>query len=334
MPRRSTRLLSKKNEIAEKNELEILKKEESEKNEKSEKFENLNQENDEEKLTFLAQIDKVPEESKSEKFETEIIESEKVDVNCLEKDSEIEQNDSDFDVETLADQIADKLVKNMNLKSRKPKVKLISTQNEDSKIEAKQKSNCPSSRIDVGDLMDDSYITVDPAVHRNNILELYSSNDVVMKKSVLTPDFEAKHQVPAELNKRAKTKQRRLQKKLTTGGKWFNMKPPEMTEEIENDLKVLQMRSILDPKRFYKHNDRKTLPKYFQMGRIMDNAADFYSSRIPKKQRKSTLVDELMADAKFKKYQKRKFNEIQAKRRALGFKPYARKLSRFSKHKK
>ena len=38
----------------------------------------------------------------------------------------------------------------------------------------------------------------------------------------------------------------------------------------------------------------------------MDNAADFYSSRIPKKERKQTLADELLADAQFQKYRKRK----------------------------
>lgn len=38
-----------------------------------------------------------------------------------------------------------------------------------------------------------------------------------------------------------------------------------MTEEIKNDLQVLQMRSVLDPKHFYKKNDLKVLPKYFQV---------------------------------------------------------------------
>ena len=38
----------------------------------------------------------------------------------------------------------------------------------------------------------------------------------------------------------------------------------------------------------------------------MDNAADFYSTRIPKKQRKPTLADELLADAKFQKYRRKK----------------------------
>lgn len=51
------------------------------------------------------------------------------------------------------------------------------------------------------------------------------------------------------------------------------MRPPEMTDEVKRDLEVLQMRNVLDPKRFYKHNDRKTLPKYFQVW--TDNRINF-----------------------------------------------------------
>jgi len=46
----------------------------------------------------------------------------------------------------------------------------------------------------------------------------------------------------------------------------------------------------------------------------MDSAADFYSNRVPKKQRKSTLVDELLADAEFKRFNKRKYGEIVAEK--------------------
>ena len=42
----------------------------------------------------------------------------------------------------------------------------------------------------------------------------------------------------------------------------------------------------------------------------MDSPVDFYSDRITKKDRKKTLVDELLADAEFKKFSKRKYVEI------------------------
>lgn len=49
---------------------------------------------------------------------------------------------------------------------------------------------------------------------------------------------------------------------------------------------------------------------HFQIGRVVDSPTDYYSGRIPKKQRKRTIVEELMADAEFKQYTKRKYQEI------------------------
>ena len=40
---------------------------------------------------------------------------------------------------------------------------------------------------------------------------------------------------------------------------------------------------------------------------MVDNAADFYSSRTTKKQKGNTLVEELLRDSEFKKYTKNKF---------------------------
>lgn len=55
-------------------------------------------------------------------------------------------------------------------------------------------------------------------------------------------------------------------KKVKTAGKgWFNMKQPEMTEELLNDLKTIKMRNIIYKKRFYKGNDTNKLPTYFQV---------------------------------------------------------------------
>lgn len=111
----------------------------------------------------------------------------------------------------------------------------------------------------------------------------------------------------------------------TTGDGWFNMRAPELTEDLKKDLKALQMRSAMDPKRFYKKNDREGFPKYFQVrihavgggeeilthlfkisshlqvGTVVDNPIDFYHSRIPKKERKRTIMEELLADAEFRR---------------------------------
>uniref|UniRef100_A0A8C2AYY2 Fcf2 pre-rRNA processing C-terminal domain-containing protein n=1 Tax=Cyprinus carpio TaxID=7962 RepID=A0A8C2AYY2_CYPCA len=94
-----------------------------------------------------------------------------------------------------------------------------------------------------------------------------NNQDELLKKSVIVPDFEKKDAVPpySESKHAAKLK-RKAEREKTTGDGWFNMRAPELTEELKNDLKALKMRSAMDPKRFYKKNDREGFPKYFQVG--------------------------------------------------------------------
>ncbi|KAJ2906996.1 rrna-processing protein fcf2 [Coemansia aciculifera] len=102
-------------------------------------------------------------------------------------------------------------------------------------------------------------------------------------------------------------------KEQTAGKKWFGMKAPVLTPELKNDLRVLQLRNVLDPKRFYKKDSSaKKIPKYFEVGTVIEGPTEFYSSRMTKKERKSTLVDELLADKQARDYFKRKVNEIHA----------------------
>ncbi|XP_061738967.1 deoxynucleotidyltransferase terminal-interacting protein 2 [Nerophis ophidion] len=141
--------------------------------------------------------------------------------------------------------------------------------------------------------------------------------DQVMKKSVMVADFEKKDSVPPySESKRALKKKNREEREKSTGDGWFNMKAPELTNELQGDLKLLQMRGSLDPKRFYKKNDRDGFPKYFQMATVVDNPLDFYHSRVPKKQRKRTMVEELLADEDFRHKNKKKYLNIMAEKAA------------------
>ncbi len=66
------------------------------------------------------------------------------------------------------------------------------------------------------------------------------------------------------------------------------------------------MRGVPETKTFHEKNDFRGAPKYFVATTVLDNATDFYSDRIPKRQRQQTLVDELLADEQFKKTNKKK----------------------------
>ncbi|XP_007934256.1 deoxynucleotidyltransferase terminal-interacting protein 2 [Orycteropus afer afer] len=151
-----------------------------------------------------------------------------------------------------------------------------------------------------------------------------------LQKTIITPDFEKNYSVPPYRESKFQLqKKRREERQKTAGNGWFGMKAPELTNELKNDLKALKMRASMDPKRFYKKNDRDGFPKYFQIGTIVDNPADFYHSRIPKKERKRTIVEELLADSEFRKYNRRKYSEIMAEKAANAAGKKFRKKKKF-----
>lgn len=65
----------------------------------------------------------------------------------------------------------------------------------------------------------------------------------------------------------------------------------------------------------------------------MDSPLDYYNNRLTRKERKKTLVDELLADAEFTKYNKRKYKEIIEEKQKTHYKAYmkAKKLKRKNK---
>jgi len=116
--------------------------------------------------------------------------------------------------------------------------------------------------------------------------------------------------------KRQLKRERRAEREKTLGKGWFNMRAPSPDSDAHKDMELIRMRGVLDPKRFFKNHDRKAAPKYFQMGTVMDEGTEFYGARLTKKQRKHTLVEELMADAQTRQYNKKKYAELQQKMRS------------------
>ncbi|XP_014776289.2 deoxynucleotidyltransferase terminal-interacting protein 2 [Octopus bimaculoides] len=199
-------------------------------------------------------------------------------------------------LETLAETSVETSVKTPVL-NQKPKT--IETKKEERK---KNKSSTGLvSSIDPH-LTFSSYL--DSSKHCVTVNKLVDVNQIL--KSTAPPPDPTKELI-------SKRKQKLLKKKLRSkvaGDNWFNMGTPEMTRTIKNELSLIQMRNSLDPKRFYKSNDRKRFPKYFQMGTVVESAADFYHARIPKKQRKANIVEEMMANAEMKQYVKKKYADL------------------------
>eukprot|EP00063_Salmo_salar_P096390 XP_014071225.1 PREDICTED: deoxynucleotidyltransferase terminal-interacting protein 2-like [Salmo salar] len=183
-----------------------------------------------------------------------------------------------------------------------------------------------SSRIDPGLRVKELgglYINFDGSKSKtvsNSLKKLkeQKSQDELMKKSVIGPELEKRDAVPPyRESKQAAKLKRKEEREKTTGAGWFNMRAPEMTEELKGDLKALKMRGAMDPKRFYKKNDRDGFPKYFQVATVVDSPVDFYHSRVPEKDRKRTMVEELLADAEFRQTNKKKYQQIMTEKAAI-----------------
>ncbi|EMD92583.1 hypothetical protein COCC4DRAFT_21139 [Bipolaris maydis ATCC 48331] len=108
-------------------------------------------------------------------------------------------------------------------------------------------------------------------------------------------------------------KQKQEEKKATAGSQWFNMPKTDLTPELRRDLQLLKMRSVLDPKRHYKKDNSKSdVPAFSQVGTIIEGATEFYSSRLKNKDRKQTMLEEVIAQEQDSGRFNRKYQDIQA----------------------
>uniref|UniRef100_U5EQ34 Putative fcf2 pre-rrna processing n=1 Tax=Corethrella appendiculata TaxID=1370023 RepID=U5EQ34_9DIPT len=169
-------------------------------------------------------------------------------------------------------------------------------------------------------------------------LELGKTNvEKEMKESVVR-NIETKSSLehlsmPKKMQKRLK----RQERAKTKGDNWFNLPATEMTDEIKNELELIRMRSALDSQHFYKRNEMKTLPKYFQIGKVVDSPLDYYNDRAEggsKKRKANTLVDELMADAEFQKRNKKKYAEALEHKKKTKYHKASIKMKKAKKNKK
>ncbi|EEA18852.1 dTDP-fucopyranose mutase [Talaromyces marneffei ATCC 18224] len=95
------------------------------------------------------------------------------------------------------------------------------------------------------------------------------------------------------------------------GSDWFNMPKTRLTAELKRDLQLLRMRNVLDPHRHYKKESGNGIPEYSQVGTIVEGPTEFFKSRIVKKDRKQTFVEEVLAGEQQSGRFKAKYNQIQ-----------------------
>ena len=101
----------------------------------------------------------------------------------------------------------------------------------------------------------------------------------------------------------------KTKKEKTLGKGWFDMKTMGMDNTLKADIKMVEMRNYLDPKRFYKNPDK--IRKVLHTGTVIEGAAEYKTARMTKKERKTSIVGEIIADKEIKDYTKRKYVELQ-----------------------
>ncbi|GAB4814992.1 hypothetical protein N2152v2_002038 [Parachlorella kessleri] len=111
----------------------------------------------------------------------------------------------------------------------------------------------------------------------------------------------------------------------TAGKQWFDLPATAITDEVKRDLRMLRLRTAFDPKAFYKKLDSTKFPKHFQVGTVVEGAADFYSARLTKGERKRTFTEEVMADPHLAEVRNKRFSKLQEEKSYWANKKAARK---------
>lgn len=125
-----------------------------------------------------------------------------------------------------------------------------------------------------------------------------------------------------------------MAKKATAGSDWYNLPKTNLTPELKRDLQLLHMRSVLDPKRFYKKMGSKPqIPEFSQIGTLIEGPTEWLSSRLTNKERKRTLVEEVLEGEKVNQRFKSKYKEIQ-EAKTSGKKAHYKKMKEMRRGKK
>eukprot|EP00871_Galdieria_phlegrea_P001034 jgi/Galph1/1931/GphlegSOOS_G600.1 len=116
----------------------------------------------------------------------------------------------------------------------------------------------------------------------------------------------------------------------TTGKEWFDMPavPTNDTETLKA-VQLLHLRKFMYPNRFYKSlGSEKSKHRFYQIGTVQDQAEDFYSSRLSRRERKRSFTDEVLSDPHLKTSTKTRYTKIQAEKKGSSRKKLNKRIER------
>ncbi|ROW14358.1 hypothetical protein VPNG_03851 [Cytospora leucostoma] len=113
----------------------------------------------------------------------------------------------------------------------------------------------------------------------------------------------------------------------TAGAAWNNMPRTRIEDpNVKREFQLLRLRGVLDPKKHFKKDTRKEpFPQYSQMGTLIEAPLDYASGRVPRRQKKRTLVEEVLSAGDVNDKFKTRYEKIQEKKTS-GKKAHYKKL--------
>ncbi|KAJ8123702.1 hypothetical protein ONZ43_g408 [Nemania bipapillata] len=153
--------------------------------------------------------------------------------------------------------------------------------------------------------------------------ELLNQAEVAKKAPTATTKAPLSEPVPSTLNNQqhqelsvrvpeVRKSKKEMAHKANAGPQWFNLPATDLTPELRRDLQLLRMRDVLDPKRHYKKDTTRAIPEFSQVGTIIPGPTDYFNSRMTKKERNRTLLEDVLETEDATKRFKSKYGEIQA----------------------
>ena len=131
--------------------------------------------------------------------------------------------------------------------------------------------------------------------------------------------------------KKRKTRAEKRAPAKDAGPGWYGLPRADATVSAD-DRAALALRGVADPKRHYKRQDAPS--EFAALGTVVAGKFDGASGTLKKRERKTGLMGELLADAGARSYAKRRFTAVQVRQRGPGLSTLKQKRKALARRKK
>ena len=171
------------------------------------------------------------------------------------------------------------------------------------------------------DAPDDDEAVRPPAVERTD-----DATDAALARA-----FAAAQKGQGPKRKKRKTRAEKRAPAKDAGPGWYNLGRADATVSAD-DRAALALRGVADPKRHYKRQDAPS--EFAALGTVVAGKFDGASGTLKKRERKTGLMGELLADAGARSYAKRRFTAVQERQRGPGLSTLKQKRKALARRKK